>query len=395
MKKNILWIALLLLLYNNVFAQKKSTDYITYNGKLQNTAYLILKKKKITVAYLGGSITNMDGWRDMVSQSLKEKYPETKFKFINAGIPSLGSLPHAFRIQRDLLDTAKVDLLFVESAVNDAVNGTNEKTQRRALEGIIRHTLRVNPNTDIVMMAFVDQDKMADYRAGKIPREVKVHEDIAKYYHLPFINLAKEITDRIDAGEFTWEKDFKNLHPSPFGQRLYFNTISTVFNGDFKNNVPQQISAHQLDVPLDAGNYNDGVYLPTNKVGKEKGFKIIPNWKPIDKVSTRKGFVNIPILEGKGNGASFELKFKGNALGIAVLSGPDAGVIEYEIDGKHFEPIDIYTQYSKKLHLPRYLMLADDLDKGKHKLKIIINQSTERTAGNAIRIPWFLVNNPR
>ena len=304
-------------------------------------------------------------------------------------------MPHAFRLQKDLLDSAKVDLLFVESAVNDAVNGTNEKTQRRALEGIIRHTLKANPNTDMVMMAFVDQDKMSDYRAGKTPREVKVHEDIAKYYHLPFINLAKEITERIDAGEFTWERDFKNLHPSPFGQRYYAHTINALFNDDFEQDLPTQLLAHQIPPPLDAGNYNDGIYFSINKVKKKEGFKVIPNWKPEDSASTRKGFVNIPILEGKGNGASFKLKFKGNTLGTAVLSGPDAGVLAYEIDGKRFEPIDINTQYSKKLHLPRYLLLADDLGEGRHILKLIVNQSKDRTTGNAIRIPWFLVNNPQ
>lgn len=383
------------LMLTGVFAQKKSADYITYYGKLQNTSYLINKKKEITIAYLGGSITNMDGWRDLVSQKLVQKYPETKFKFINAGIPSLGSFPHAFRLQRDLLDTAKVDLLFVESAVNDAVNGTNEQTQRRALEGIIRHTLKGNPNTDIVMMACVDQDKMSDYRAGKIPSEVKVHEDIAKYYHLPFINLAKEITERIDAGEFTWKKDFKNLHPSPFGQQLYANTISAIFNDEFEKNIPAQSLTHPLPSPLDAGNYNDGIYRSINNVKKMDGFKIVPNWQPQDSASTRQGFVNIPILEGKGNGANFELKFKGNTLGITVLSGPDAGVIAYEIDGKPYDPIDINTQYSKKLHLPRYLLLADDLGEGKHRLKLIVNQSKERTSGNVIRIPWFLANNPQ
>ncbi|EOR93540.1 putative O-antigen related protein [Arcticibacter svalbardensis MN12-7] len=395
MKKNIFLLLTFLLIYTSIFAQKKSSDYVTYYGKLQNTTYQILKQKEITIAYLGGSITNMDGWRALVSQKLAQKYPETKFKFINAGISSLGSLPHAFRLQKDLLDSAKVDLLFVESAVNDAVNGTNEKTQRRALEGVIRHALKANPYTDIVMMAFVDQDKIADYKAGKIPREVKVHEDIAKYYHLPFVNLAKEITERIDAGEFTWEKDFKNLHPSPFGQRYYTNTISSIFNESFEQDVQQQLFAHQFPPSLDVGNYNDGIYWPISKVRKNTGFKIIQKWEPQDSASTRQGFVDIPILEGKGNGANFELKFKGNTLGITVLSGPDAGVLAYEIDGKHYDPIDINTQYSKKLHLPRYLLLADDLGKGKHLLKLIVNQSKERTTGNVIRIPWFLVNNPK
>ena len=31
--------------------------------------------------------------------------------------------------------------------------------------------------------------------------------------------------DRIARGEFTWEDDFRNLHPSPFGQKVYARSI--------------------------------------------------------------------------------------------------------------------------------------------------------------------------
>lgn len=154
--------------------------FITRYGQLDNTRYHINSGKETTVTFLGGSITNMKGWRDMVCEYLTGEYHNANFRFINAGIPSLGSLPHAFRFEHDVLGQGRTDLLFVEAAVNDRVNGTNEVTQRRAMEGIIRHALKANPQMNIVLMAFVDEDKMADYHAGKVPVEVQVHEALAK-----------------------------------------------------------------------------------------------------------------------------------------------------------------------------------------------------------------------
>jgi hypothetical protein len=96
-------------------------SFITRNGNLDNTLYHIKADKKATVAFVGGSITNMEGWRELVCKYLAAAYPATAFNFINAGIPSLGSLPHAFRLEQDVLSKGKIDLLFVEAAVNDRV----------------------------------------------------------------------------------------------------------------------------------------------------------------------------------------------------------------------------------------------------------------------------------
>jgi len=48
-------------------------------------------QKEVTVAFLGGSITYNPGWRPMICDYLRERYPDVKFHFISAGIPSLGS----------------------------------------------------------------------------------------------------------------------------------------------------------------------------------------------------------------------------------------------------------------------------------------------------------------
>jgi hypothetical protein len=51
----------------------------------------------------------------------------------------------------------------------------------------------------------------------------------AEWYSVNSINLAKGVTNRIINGEFTWRDDFRDLHPSPFGQELCFKTIRYLF----------------------------------------------------------------------------------------------------------------------------------------------------------------------
>lgn len=371
----------------------KSENYIARFGDLANTLYRIKTEKSVNVVFFGGSITHNPGWRDKVSAYLQQSFPDTKFNFLNAGIPSLGSLPHAFRIGQDVLAKGRVDLMFLESAVNDRGNGTNQQTQRRALEGIIRHVLKSNAYANIIMMAFVDPDKMKDYNSGKIPPEVQVHQDMAKMYHLPFINLAKEVTDRINAGEFSWDKDFKNLHPSPFGQEIYFRTMKQLLSAELAKPAPAKLRPSHLPQQADAFAYVNGDYLEIGKAEALNDFTINPLWTPADSVHTRPGFVNVPMLVGEKPGASLTLPFTGSIIGFAVVAGPDAGIVKYTIDGKAYPELDLYTQWSKGLHLPWYLLLGDGLGPGKHLLKLEISSNkNNRSKGTACRIVHFLVN---
>ncbi len=141
---------------SGVSAQKNQlpySDYVQVREGLPDF-YSSVANGAATVAFLGGSITYGPGWRDSVVQYLRTKFSRTEFNFINAGIPSLGSLPDAFRFQQDVLDSGKIDLLFIEAAVNDCVNETDSITQVRSLEGIVRHVRKQNPRMDVILMSF-------------------------------------------------------------------------------------------------------------------------------------------------------------------------------------------------------------------------------------------------
>jgi len=370
--------------------------YFELRGGLENCRVRFTKQKEGRVAFLGGSITYNPGWRTMTMEYLQKQFPETGFDFISAGIPSMGSTPGAFRMQRDVLARGPVDLLFEEAAVNDATNEYPPVEMVRGMEGIVRQALEANPNMDIILLHFVDPDKMREYRLGKTPDVIRSHEKVAEHYQVPSINLALEVTHRIMAGEFTWEKDFVDLHPSPFGQRIYFNSIQRLFADAWRKSLPDDaaIRPHRIPAaPLDPASYYHGRLTGVDQAVLEKGWKLDPNWSPRDGKGTREGFVQVPMVVAEQPGAVLRFKFEGTAVGVFVAAGPDAGIIAYSVDGKPYRERDLFTQWSPGLHLPWAHVLEAGLARGPHELALrIADKRNPQSIGNACRIAHFLVN---
>lgn len=373
----------------------QSESFHIYRGELTNSAIRFEKEKSGRIAFLGGSITFNSGWRDSVSLMIQKRFPGTAFEFINAGIPSLGSLPDAFRINQDVLSKGRIDLLFVEAAVNDRTNEYPGTVQIRSMEGIVRQARASNPRIDIVFIYFVDPDKIRDYTEGISPAEIMNHEKVAAHYNIPAVNLAKEVTDRIYNKEFTWEVDFINLHPSPYGQKVYFHSLSRFLENCWK---PEKITKHDLTnyllpFQLESMSYDKGRLIPVSRENVEAGWNFDDSWTPEDKASTRAGYVKVPMLICTEPGKILKTVFKGTAIGLAVASGPDAGIIDYSIDGKEWKSLDLFTQWSGSLHLPWFVTLGDDLKNGSHTLKIRLNNNKNQSSkGTACRIRYFYIN---
>ena len=376
-------------------------DYFSLRGGLNQCREKFEREKTGRVAFLGGSITAAPGWRDQVCEDLKRRFPETKFDFINAGIPSLGSTPGAFRFQRDVLGHGPVDLLFEEAAVNDDTNGFSDVEQVRGMEGIVRQARLANPKIDIVLLHFVDPGKMEQINRGETPSVIANHEKVADHYGLPSINLAREVTERIHASEFTWAKDFIDLHPSPFGHELYARSVHRLFDAAWSGaaSVPTAPQPPALPSPLDPFSYFRGrlispkAAVESGSVTIESGWKLVPEWEPTDGAGTRPGFVKVPALVAEEAGAKLKFKFTGTGVGLFVASGPDTGVVEYRIDQGNWQTKELFTQWSPQLHLPWAKLLASELPEGEHVLELRVSNATDaRSKGHAIRIIHLLVN---
>ena len=372
-----------------------ASNYHEARGGLANSFNQFNQKQSGKVAFLGGSITYNGGWRDSLMNYFVERFPNTRFEFINAGIPSMGSTPSAFRLERDILSKGNVDLIFIEAAVNDQTNGRSAEEQIRAMEGIIRNLRRQNSAMDIVMMHFVDPDKMKAYRDGKEPEVIINHNKVAAHYNIPTINLAREVTDRIDHGEFSWEKDFVDLHPSPFGQGVYARSIIQFLETLYaaKMDTKPKTNAHPFPKTLDPFCYDRGKLIKVTSLRPDRGWSVDPSWNPKEGERTRRNYTRVPMLVPDTPGRILKIKFTGDAVGIAVAAGPDAGMIEYRIDKGQWKNQNLFTQWSSHLHLPWYYTLASGLDNKRHTLEIRVSQEKdERSSGNACRIRYVYVN---
>ena len=342
---------------------------INLRGSLDNSLEAMTTHKNATVAFLGGSITEMEGWKDMLKDDLKQRFPDTEFTFIDAGISSLGSTPHAFRFEEDVLAKGIPDLLFVEAAVNDDTNFFGPKEQVLGMEGIVRHALKANPFMDIVFLHFIYDPFINMLNEGEIPDVIMNHERVANHYHITSIDFASEVADRMRTGEFDWEK-FGGTHPAPFGHKIYTAAIEKVLDAFTKPEKEYSRKPHTLpEKPLEADCYENGRLLPPTSALKTKGFRIEDDWTPADGAGTRRQYVHVPTLVCE-EGGSLTLEFDGKAIGLYCTCGPNAGKLSYTIDGKEYPILDTFTPWSQGLHIPWVHILANDLPDGHHVLKL-------------------------
>ena len=416
--------------------------FIRPRNGLCNALETFRQEKHGTVAFLGGSIVEMNGFSRMTEENLRRLFPECAFTFINAGISSTCSDTGAFRLERDVLSAGKVDLLFVEFATNDTVDGRDPlKHSAKSMEGIIRHARLANPKMDIILIhtaneknlhtvggldmnytpetgiiestAAVHSGKAAlaqsanadglnhvvEYENARPARLVDpvvktIFEKIAEHYGLPSIDFNGDVEERIYHGEFGWQK-FGGVHPAPFGNQIYADDILCLIQGELAKPRPAQISDYPLPTPLDPLCFATGVLLSPETVQCGDGWQVsVPEWQKIPG-EKRDRYTSCLTLHSTTPNAECTLDFTGSAIGIFLTAGADAGILEYSIDGGDWQKTDLFDErYSALLHYPYSIIFADDLDSSRaHTLRMRNSAAhNPRSQGNAVRIMAFTVN---
>ncbi|MEZ6112139.1 MAG: GDSL-type esterase/lipase family protein [Pirellulaceae bacterium] len=350
---------------------------------------------------MGGSITEMNGYRPMLCEFLERRFPETKFTFTDAGISSTCSTTGAFRLDRDVLSKGPVDLFFVEFAVNDDQDAMHARRECiRGMEGIVRHVRQHNPNADIIITYFVNPGMMEKLGRDEEPISTGAHEAVAEQYQVSTVHLAREVTERIANGTLTWEK-YGGVHPAPYGNRIAADMVIELLTSAWEANetvaADSQRNAkrpHAMpETMLDPHSYVNGRFISPAEATIESGWKWeTPNWTSIPG-QLRGRYANRPLLSADAPNSVMTLNFTGNAIGAFLLAGPDAGFVEVSVDEGTFRPIDLYHRFSGGLHYPRTVMFATDLPQGAHVLRLrTTEKSNSASKGVAARILEFTVN---
>ena len=366
-------------------------ENVTIRGSFENSRIAFEIKKKATVAFMGGSITEMNGYRPMLMNFLGRRFPQTEFSFINAGISSTCSTTGAFRLHRDVLSHGPIDLFFIEFAVNDDQDANHSYDECiLGMEGIIRQIRTLYPKVDVVVTYFVNPKMLAQLQEGKKPTAMAAHEKVLERYQISRVHLARELAHQINKGKFSWEK-FGGTHPKPAGNRLcadmHQELLSLAWSGPLpKSNFEQ---AHILPKNLiHHRSFTEGRFLSPSTVNLSKGWKFSePDWGQI-KGGKRARYLGSPLLHSKGNSHPLRFQFEGRTIGAFILAGPDAAKIRVSIDGKEKQEFELYHHYSRNLHYPRSVIFAKNLKFGKHTIELEPLISGNR---NAIRIMEFCI----
>ena len=363
-------------------------------GQLLNSLTQFKERGTGHVVFMGGSITEGNGYRVKVGEWLQKQFPECKLTFTNAGISSTCSTTGAFRLTDDVLkkDSAPVDLFFVEFAVNDDQDANHAARECvRGMEGIVRHMRASSPHTDIVMTHFVNPPMLKRLQQGKNPISIASHESVAIHYGISSIHLAREVADRIAAKEITW-KDYGGTHPKPFGHQMCADMITDLLSSAWKHSSTTSVK-HSLPDSMNKHSYSAGRSLDSEKINLSTDWNLaIPNWKSLAG-SQRSQFTNIELISCSTPNSELVVPFSGTAIGAYLVAGPDAGIVEVAIDDGKFQQVDLFHRFSKGLHYPRTVMFATELANGPHSLKIRLAQKHNAASiGTAIRIVRFVVN---
>ena len=380
---------------SSLFAKEGNLpENVQYRGNCHNSKLVFEQTGKGHVAFVGGSITEMEGYRPMLCDFLRKEYPKTSFRFTAAGISSTCSTTGAFRLDRDVLSIGPVDLLFLEFAVNDDQDAHHEIPQAiRGMEGIIRRVWKTNPNADIIITFFVNEPIMNAYRKGDAAKSIKAHRLVAEYYQVSTIDLAREVTHRIDSGQLTWQ-EFGGVHPAPKGNRICVDMIEQLLKNDWsKVSQTDAVKPHILPAPMDSKCYEKGRLMYFESVQKDSGWQIgIPDWKTI-RGNCRTRFENEVMLSATAPGSECSFTFEGTAVGAYVLAGPDAGTISCSIDNGPIRKVNLYHSYSAGLHYPRTVIFNGDLEPGQHRIVLKVDaEKDSRSTGHAVRILAFTLN---
>lgn len=355
----------------------------TPRAGLPNVAAKIAAGRPVKVAYLGGSITAAPGWRVKTLAWFQKQYPTAQFSEIHAAIGGTGSDLGVYRLGFDVL-RHQPDLLFVEFAVNDG--GADPTEIQRGMEGIVRQTWRADATTDICYVYTLTGTMVKELQDGKYPRAASAMEAVADHYGIPSMHFGVEVVKRLTADTLVFKAPQKptpeeqaaigtrvvfshdNVHPIDAGHAIYAEVVAR----QMPPLLTGTAAAHVLKPPLVADNHERARLLPIDALVTGDG------WVKLDPASDQraKSFGNrMPALyRAEKPGTSLRFRFKGTAVGLYDLLGPDCGQVVVTIDGgkpRTIPRIDGYCTY----HRISFLRLASGLPEGEHTVEITLDAS--------------------
>jgi lysophospholipase L1-like esterase len=324
----------------------------------------------VSVAYIGGSITEANGWRPFTTKWLREQFPKTEIREINAAIGGTDSLLGAFRMTEHVMQY-EPDLLFVEFAVNDSGNPDDAQV-KATMEGIVRQAWSAPKKPDIVFT----------YTTVAMQTPVQRHQAVADAYDIPTVDFQEAIKALCGPGLVDWRilaQD--NVHPGDWGHGIYAAVLATY--------LKQQMALTEAVPPPDTlppAVFSDA-YTSAHLIPATATSQPLEGWT----VNPAGGFFRSGSVLGTQVGQTAEYDFTGTMVGLYYEIRKDAGFVQAEIDGKVVAEVDTSWGPTYPFNRLNCTMLARDLAPGPHHLKLtLLDRKHELSAGHELHLGYLM-----
>ena len=337
--------------------------------------------KEVRIGYFGGSITAQAGWRVKTLKWFQETFPQAKVSEINAASGGTGSDLGVYRYQQDVLQH-KPDLVFVEFSVNDG--GAQPEHIWRAMEGIVRQTWKTDPTIDLCYVYTFRVGYEADLDKGLCPRAAGSDEILADYYGIPSINMAMRTAELAREGKMLYvpKKDEQGkdqpvpegvilfstdgVHPLDGGHVVYTEVIAQAIKA---MEPTSQAKPHEVKAPFLPDNWENARLVPLEPAMLTAGWKQLSPTEGLGANFRSR----LPVLwEASQPGEKITFRFRGTAVKLYDILGPDGGQAVCTLDGKASPPrprFDSYCTY----HRLATLGIGDGLADTVHSVTVEIH----------------------
>ncbi len=338
---------------------------------LNNTKYKLTHGNALTAAFFGGSITDGTGasssektsYRAIVSQWLKDNYPNAKINCHNCAIGGTGTSLGMYRCHDDVLSLSP-DLIFMEFAVND--NGDTYQNVLRQTESIFRTIRGHNPFTDIITIITTGEFMIELLSTGAEYESRTAQCDASAHYGIPVIDAGGVLLAKIlkDGGKLS---DYipDGSHPNDMGYSILAEFITNRISSLLADCDGNALVPHSTPCKMDSLSINTTSIIKAADLDQLElcGFNFVSG--NIDSRCPQ-------FLEATEQGAYFSFSFTGTQIALYWIGGVISNDVLVSIDGGEAFTARSWDHYVRSFHRLQAAHIAKGLNPGKHTVKITV-----------------------
>lgn len=344
------------------------------------------RQREITLAFIGGSITQGAGAKPVETQCYACRARQSlsallgaPVKLVKAGIGGTSSELGMVRFAHDVLRSGVPDLVVIEFAVNDS----DDETQGRCFETLVRQALALPGEPAVVLLfsVFADDWNLQERLAP-----------IGRYYGLPMVSVRDAVVPQFPlkagAGRVLSKRQYfyDSFHPTNDGHRIMADCLTELFRAALAAPAcaPQPAPPTALlGRTFDAVRLLDRAHGLPDAVAEAGGFaaqdRNLQCAEPDDRREAVPQFTDNWMHAAGADAAPFRLRVRCRSLFLLEKdsSEDDFGAAEVFADGRLCRTVDPHTV--GWIHCGALLLLESDTA-AVHEIVIRMRPGEEKQA---------------